>query len=449
MMLKKLVFILFFVSTLAQSQHIVTGTMNPVDADVSWVALYKLQGSKQNYVQNVTINNGVFKFVLPETATAGMYRLRYKMDNTSIVDFIYNNEDISLQFDPNKSTETLQFLTSEENNLYEDFLTQTYALQQQLDALQYAYFSLTNANERLNSEEKYKNLVVTYEKIQQEFEVKAINKLALHYIKANHKYYTKTLIESPQEYLNSIKTHFFDYIDFEDAYLANSALISDSVLNYVLYLNVSDDSAVQTVLHKNAINEVMAKITANPTLKAATLTTLLYSFSQDENVEIVDFLIDNFYNKLPDSVKNNKDIENILKSLKLAIGKKAPDFTWEEKGKTKHLYAIDKAPTYVLVFWSTTCSHCVIEVPKLYEYLEHKVNIHVIDVALENDEHGFNIYKEKFEKWTNVLGLGKWENAIAKDYEITSTPTYFILDSDKKIIAKPDHIEDVKAYFEK
>ncbi len=447
-MLKKLTIILFFISTLAQSQHALKGTMSPVDADVTWVALYQLQGSKQNYVQNVSINNGVFEFKIPKNTSEGMYRLRYKMDNTSIVDFIYSNENIELKFDPSNSIETLQFLTSEENILYEDFLTQTYVLQQQLDALQYAYFRLTNTDERLKSEALYESTLVTYQEVQQEFETKASNKLALHYIKANQKYYSNTLIESPQEYLNTVKTHFFDYIDFSNVHLQNSAFISEAVLNYVLYLNVSDDSAVQTVLHKNAINEVMVKITENETLKAATITTLLYSFSQDENVEIVDYLIDNFYNKLSESVKNEKDIENILKKVKLAIGKKAPDFTWEENDVTKSLYSIDNAATYVLVFWSTSCSHCIIEVPELYEYLKDKSNIHVVDVALEKDTLGFDIYKEKFKNWTNVLGLGKWENAIAKDYEIISTPTYFILDANKKIISKPDHIEDLKAYFE-
>jgi hypothetical protein len=37
---------------------------------------------------------------------------------------------------------------------------------------------------------------------------------------------------------------------------------------------------------------------------------------------------------------------------------------------------------------------------------------------------------------------------MAKEYKIELTPTYFILDKDKKIIAKPIHFEEVKAYFE-
>ena len=87
------------------------------------------------------------------------------------------------------------------------------------------------------------------------------------------------------------------------------------------------------------------------------------------------------------------------------------------------------------MFWSTTCSHCLNEVPQLYEFINENKKVHVIAIALENDEYGFNHHTEKFEKWTNVLGLGKWENKIAKEYKIVSTPSYFILDANKKIIS--------------
>ena len=48
-----------------------------------------------------------------------------------------------------------------------------------------------------------------------------------------------------------------------------------------------------------------------------------------------------------------------------------------------------------------------------------------------------------------MLGLNKWENKTARTYNIMSTPSYFVLDVNKKIIAKPDALEDVKAFIEK
>ena len=74
--------------------------------------------------------------------------------------------------------------------------------------------------------------------------------------------------------------------------------------------------------------------------------------------------------------------------------------------------------------------------------------MHVVAVALEDNKTDFEQYTSKLKTWTNILGLKKWENEMAKEYKIIATPTYFILDKDKKIIAKPEHFEDLKAYFE-
>ena len=102
-----------------------------------------------------------------------------------------------------------------------------------------------------------------------------------------------------------------------------------------------------------------------------------------------------------------------------------------------------------MVFWSTTCSHCLVEIPQLYEFVKDNEAVLVIAIALENDELGFNHHTEKFDTWTNILGLDKWQNSIARNYKISSTPNYFVLDENKKIISKPYDIEAVKNYFKK
>ena len=67
--------------------------------------------------------------------------------------------------------------------------------------------------------------------------------------------------------------------------------------------------------------------------------------------------------------------------------------------------------------------------------------------ALEDDKFGFDHHTQDFPNWINVLGLNKWENEIARDYDIHSTPSYFVLDKDKKIIAKPEDLVDVQELF--
>ena len=54
--------------------------------------------------------------------------------------------------------------------------------------------------------------------------------------------------------------------------------------------------------------------------------------------------------------------------------------------------------------------------------------------------------KTTLPNWHHVLGLNKWQNKTALTYSIVATPTYFILDANKKIIAKPNRLKDLEAF---
>lgn len=448
-MTKKLLLLLFLISATIQSQTFVKGTMSPEISDLEYVILYQLKGAKQLYIANVEINNGEFKVDFPENSPKGMYRLVYDMNNGGFVDVLFTNESIELKFDPTFPSGTLQFSTSEENKLYANYKLQTDNLKHKLDSLQLSYFRLKDTTALKFTNQYYKKTRQNYLETQTKFEEKSKNKIANNFIKASQKYYASEVFSSPQLYLNSEKLHYFDAIDFEDTVLQNSIFYTEKIVDYVFYLNQSDEVEVQNKLYINAINEVVEKIDENFALKSEILTTLMYNFAQLENTLLIDYIIENLYSKLPIEYQKSSDIAQIQDLVKLAIGKIAPDFSWEENGSENSLYKIDKAATYIVVFWSTTCSHCLVEIPQLYEFVKDNEAVHVIAIALENDELGFNHHTEKFDTWTNILGLDKWQNSIARNYKISSTPNYFVLDENKKIISKPYDIEAVKNYFKK
>jgi thiol-disulfide isomerase/thioredoxin len=154
------------------------------------------------------------------------------------------------------------------------------------------------------------------------------------------------------------------------------------------------------------------------------------------------------YSNMPKEFQNAQVISETKNKLKLAIGNTAPDFTFEENGVTKKLSTFKtNAKNIILVFWSTTCSHCLHEIPLLYNFSKTLKNVHVIGFTMENDDLGFKKYAPMYPEWTNILGLKKWQNKVARKYEIRATPTYFILDKNKKIVAKPEHFKDLKAFF--
>lgn len=448
-MLKNLLCVLLFISLSVQSQNTITGVINKKNDLLTRVILYRLKGAKQVYISNSKIDNDQFKLEIPKGAAIGMYRLSFSPSDFGFVDFLFDQEDVSLKFDSLNHLNPVEFLTSEENKTFSNYLLETTIVKQKLDSMQIAFFGLKDKKQDEITIDLYVKTLDYYANIQSQYEEKTAGKLANHFIKANYKYYAPKLFTAPQMYLNSIKQHFFDFINFEDSALKNSIFFVGKAIEYVFYLNVSDDFQVQNGLYKMAINEVMQKVGENDEVKSEILTSLMYALEQYENLNLVGFVIDNFYSKLPATFKDEILIAEMQSKIKLTIGNKAPEITWEENGLQKKLTELNLSgrENYILVFWSTGCSHCLKEIPELYEFIKDNLNVHVIAFALENDELDFNIHTKNFTKWTNILGLEKWENEMAKEYKIIATPTYFILDKDKIILAKPEHFEDVKAYF--
>lgn len=131
------------------------------------------------------------------------------------------------------------------------------------------------------------------------------------------------------------------------------------------------------------------------------------------------------------------------------IGAKFPDnkFISASNTKAKSIYDV-KADKKIVVFWSSTCSHCEKELPEIlekYSQLKNR-NIEVIGLSLDSDKVSYS-NKIKSLPWINDTELRGWYSSYSETYNVHATPTYYILDSDNKIIAKPDHAKDVIAYF--
>ncbi|MCF6348493.1 MAG: AhpC/TSA family protein [Flavobacteriaceae bacterium] len=447
-MFKKLLLAFLLISSFSYGQFIVKGELQSAE-NYPYMIMYQLQGAKQNYIAHDSIKNGKFSITIPAKQTSGIYRLIYDIKNRLFVDFIYDNENISLTLNPKKPNQSVIFTASENNKIYQNYLKKIQPIQQKLDSLQTVYFNLSDkATEKKFSnlyQKNYTNLTAT----QQQFEAQSTGKLVNHFIKASARYNAEDLIKSPAEYLASVKEHFFDNIDFNSKTLLNSTFINDKINDYIFHLNTSDDKKILTELYKEAITTVVSKTKTNPNFSKGIQEGLLYTFAKQENISMVNNVL-NHYLQLPNELQDPDFIGDIKGQLKTAIGNIAPNILWSEDSKSKSLHMLSDSSYYLVVFWSSSCGHCLKELPLLKEYLKDKNNVEVLSIGLETEESKMSWKDETYyyPDWIHIYGKDKWKNKFVRDYGVNATPSFFILDAKKKILAKPDDVEELKVFFE-
>lgn len=429
-------FLFFIISFLSYAQYTIKGTIEPFDKNIKWAMLYQVKEGKQHYVRNSKIVNQQFSFEVPEELPIGMYRVVYRLEENGFIDFLFNKEDVSFTFHPNYADDTVTFDTSRENRMYQSYLLNISAAQQYIDSLQVAYFK----EPKPVSEYLYKEAYFELKDIQKEYEESSKNMLAYHFIKATQRYNASEIVSTPQGYLEEMKLNFFKHIDFNDAVLEQSSFLVDRVIDYIFHINYSKNLVVQQRLYKESIKNVI-EIPKDEVLQKGLIEVIINEFVKYEDIEMVTYLFETYYDKLPVSIqRKDYKVETIAK-LQIVIGAIAPDFSW---GENKKLSEIDTHKNYVIVFWSTGCSHCKAQLPELYTYMKDKKNIQVIAVALEKDNVEWNKLTPFFKGWEHVLGMGKWTNTVARSYNIESTPTYFLLNANKRIIALPKNYKELK-----
>jgi len=459
--MKKILALILFISTITQAQYTIKGTMTPPDKG-DWVILYKIEGAKQKFISNSTIKmedvniGGAtqkiarFELKLPEDAPVGEYRVTYRDKGAGFVDFLFNKENVEFVFNPEFPDQSIIFTKSIENRVYREYLEALALSQRKVDSIQITYIKNKNKADK----KAYSKAVDAEDDMQSIFENKSKGMLANEFIKSSKNSHPSTAVENTQEYLNSVVGSFFDNVDFKSKTLYNSSFLIGKITDYVFLLNTADEQTLQQKLFRNSITKVMEEIDFNSNSKLGKEVSefLIERFTRARNSEVVDWIFKDYYDKLSPSLKNAEFKKENLALLRATVGRVAPDFSWKEEGKNRTLSTLNDGDNYLLVFWSTGCSHCLEEIPELYNFMKSFPKISVVAFGIEHEEFEWNEYVKKLYGWHNVMGThpeNKWENKVVRTYQLVATPTYFILDKNKKIIAMPNTYKDVKSYLKK
>lgn len=440
MMKYVLCFVFLLMSLGSWGQHSISGTFSPAK-DYQWIIAYRLKPDDQVYVGDSRIKDGVFSLKLPANAVPGMYRLVYALPQDEFYfDVIYSGkEDVLLVFDAKTG---MQFTQSDENLLLQAYTTNKDRLEQQL---------VEEYRKPKPDEKAIDETLSGLRKLQGNMEKRSQGMLANRLILANTTYLPAGYMDA-DSFIQQRKAHFFDNLDCRDSLLQAAGTVTEKITDYVLTAIPPGRTSAQEI--ENAMETNLRDAKEHLTGSSPRFLLSLYNHLWDAAVAgnrdaFSEYLYSNFLQPLARSLKDDQTIARVNDYNRLKIGAPAPDIEWEDKqGRTKHLSDLGGAPYYLLVFWSSTCSHCLKEVPPLHKKLHGFPHVKVLAVGLENDRGSWEAESAKLPDFYQAISLGKWESPIAKVYKIDHTPSYYILDSEKRILAKPGTDREVVAFFE-
>jgi len=239
------------------------------------------------------------------------------------------------------------------------------------------------------------------------------------------------------------KQHFFDNFDFADERLLRTPIYASKIERYFKKVLVQRPDTL--------IKETIAIIEKAKPNKETYKYCIWYFTYQVETSKIMGmdevfvalgkkyYLTGEAYWVSDGTMKRMTKRINTLD--RLIIGKQAPNLIMQDTlMQLKSLYDTKAAYTLVL-FWDPDCGHCKHEIHELIKWYneytkEYDVKIFSVcsDTSVAKWTQKINEYK--IHDWINVDGPRSLTENYHDLYDIISTPTIYLLDNKKKIIAK-------------
>jgi thioredoxin-related protein len=424
----------------AQQTYTVSGTISNLPSATIYLLSY--YGERTFMVDSVkTDPQGNFRFAMKPGAHIGQYRVGITKD--SWVDFIFNKENIRLVTDAKAPVDSLRFIESQENRIYYDFMRMDAMNQARLELLQPVidYYPVHDEFHQKASGE--------YEKIQQNqktvldtFALMYPASFAVRILKHNQPPFIPAAL-LPEDRLLYLRGHYFDHVDFNDTSLLHSTAWANKSIAYLsLYSNNRLPQKQLEAEFIKGVTVIMSAASVNAEIFKFLLDYLVGGFDKYHFEDVITYMAENFQDPFACEEADKKSaLQKKLDTFKqIAIGKTAPGLEAPDiKGNLVKLAAVNSEYT-LLVFYSTECTHCADMMPKvkaIYDTQKPK-RIEIIAYSLDTDKLAWERFvKEEKLGWINISELKGFESKAADDYNIYATPTMFLLDSNKKILAKP------------
>jgi thiol-disulfide isomerase/thioredoxin len=242
---------------------------------------------------------------------------------------------------------------------------------------------------------------------------------------------------------------YFDNIDFTDESLIHTKVMSDRIETFMRSFSKGEESGFI-----NCVSTVAEKTKVNDRVLEFSLNQMLVGFYESNMENMCMYIIDNYING---EACGDSDLSNVIKttasSIKnLSIGNTPPNIQLTTSNGSKYdLFKTASSNKYTLVmFWSSWCEHCKGEAPEVkacYDQWKAK-GFDIVGVSIDKNKQAWtNALTERGFTFPQVCGMNEYQSPVAKDYRVSKTPTFYLLDSEHKIVLKPKGIREVQTFL--
>ncbi len=466
---KKIVFLvsIFFLSGIvasAQDSYKITVRTNGFKDTVCYLGYYM---GKFQYAKDTTQfdNKGVAVFENKSSALErGVYFIVFP--NKKYLDFVINKEqNLSFDIDTSDIAGKAKVSGSRENQLFYDY-------NRSISKIGVEYERLRLLKEQYETSEHDSLPII-------QAEMKKLNdemlKIKEDFIRNNPETFVAKIFrlttdpvlpEAPVKedgtkdslYLYTFfKEHYWENMDFTDGSLVRTPVFHGRLERFITQVVIQHPDSVIKEL------DLLIKKTENaPDLFKYVVWYLTFHYETSQIMghdAVFVHLVDKYYRSGKAFWVSEASLQKILqradKLSPILIGKIAPNMALLDTSLKAYtqLWAI-KAKYTVMIFWDPGCGHCKKEIEHINTFWKEngsKYDIKIYSVCTDTNLTSWKklIEEKQIDDWINVNGTRSALGNYHELYDVFSTPLIFILDEEKKIIAKKLSAEATTSFIPK
>lgn len=373
---------------------------------------------------------------------------------------VTDDQQFSFETDTTNMIKNMKVTGSKENELF-------YAYQQQLS-------KLSEEAQVLNMQKKIRTDAVSITMLNKQMGdlQKQANDYRTQFLKENPTTFAAKLLKATAEpevppapkaangrpdslwVFNYFKNHFWDDFDFADERFVRTPFLQGKIERYIKELTVQ----VPDSLIKEADFLVNKAIVGKNT--EVKYYTIYYITSQYEQPKVMgtDGLFVHMFEKYYKTGIMTVSDSSTLKSIGERVATLKPNLVGKilvapvisDTLRRPITFPAIKADYTVVFFYSPTCGHCRESAPKLKKFVDDYKGkgVEVVAIAIDQSPEEWKKFIKEFKLGNAINGYDfTYRTDYRHQYDVWTTPTVYMLDKNKKILARKLPVEQIEDFM--